>query len=430
MKFVKHIFLFYILVLKVNSQSLLTLEDAIHIGIENNFQNKIDNNNILIVENKNTKYYNGYYPEVSLNAAEDINLTNTKQKFTTGTEVDKRNVRSDAFNAGINLNYNIFDGGYKKNTYKLTNEQAAGQRLFTQSNIANLKFEISKIYYTIVKEKILLNGLNAVEQLINERQKLMQLRFETGNANRQEFIQSTIDQNNIISQKNEQKHKIEILKIELNQWLNRDPKIEYEVIDTITFEGKKVYEDFQRKMESNNLDILNQKNKLAISQIEYSIKGSGKYPGLAFHTRYAYGNNTNSAGFSLLNRNLGIYSGLSLNWTLYNGYKTKTDLKNQNLQIENETIGLYLITMQMNNNLYKAIRMYNNYCDQIQFEKKNELLAKENINLSIERLRLGNTNILEVKDAESSYQNILNKIVEFSFGAKLEELKIMELINQ
>jgi outer membrane protein TolC len=65
----------------------------------------------------------------------------------------------------------------------------------------------------------------------------------------------------------------------------------------------------------------------------------------------------------------------------------------------------------------------------LQIEKSNTALAKENLDISMERLRLGQTTSLELHQAQESYVDSHTRLTNFEYILKVAETKLKQLLS-
>ena len=65
----------------------------------------------------------------------------------------------------------------------------------------------------------------------------------------------------------------------------------------------------------------------------------------------------------------------------------------------------------------------------LKIEKENNELTKENIKISIERLRLGQTTSLEVRLAQEDYVQSCTRLINFQYNLKIAETKLKQLVS-
>src|ERR1700752_1130767 len=94
----------------VFAQDVLTIEDAIKIGLEKNYSVLISKNEQEISKAQNNFGNAGMSPTVTLNAGINAASLNSHQEFNTGVVQDKTGAQSNNIAASVNANWIVFDG--------------------------------------------------------------------------------------------------------------------------------------------------------------------------------------------------------------------------------------------------------------------------------------------------------------------------------
>ncbi|MNT57866.1 Outer membrane efflux protein [compost metagenome] len=63
-------------------------------------------------------------------------------------------------------------------------------------------------------------------------------------------------------------------------------------------------------------------------------------------------------------------------------------------------------------------------------EKKNEELAKENLNITMDKFRIGTITTLEVRTAQLNYINAMTRSYTAQYDAKVSEIRLKELTGE
>jgi outer membrane protein TolC len=87
------------------------------------------------------------------------------------------------------------------------------------------------------------------------------------------------------------------------------------------------------------------------------------------------------------------------------------------------------IKLRVNTQLQNALTQFENQQQLLNIERENELLAKENIEIAIQRLRLGQANSLEVRQAQESYVNSYTRRITFEYTLKIAETRLKQLVS-
>jgi outer membrane protein TolC len=145
---------------------------------------------------------------------------------------------------------------------------------------------------------------------------------------------------------------------------------------------------------------------------------------------YNYNRTKNSQGFSLLNLNYGPYASLSLNVPIFNGgiYKRQEQIAGFNVktaQLQRDTL-----VMNYTSNAVKNWQAYNNNLKQLQTARANYDLSQKLLNLVLQRFQLRQATIVEVKNAQQSFENAGYILINVSFAAKSAEVQLRRYAGQ
>ena len=80
--------------------------------------------------------------------------------------------------------------------------------------------------------------------------------------------------------------------------------------------------------------------------------------------------------------------------------------------------------------LQNAISDFENQKQLLNIELDNDALAKENLDISLQRLKLGQTTELEVKLAEESYVDSRTRLINFMYNVKVAETRLKQLMAE
>ena len=180
----------------VFSQQSFDLKQCITTGLEQNYQIRISKNEQKIADNNLTIGNAGFLPTISLNSTYSQRLNNVEQIPADGSAVQKNNnVNNSAFDAGVNLNWTVFDGFRVQTNYsKLKQLQQMGE-LNMLLNVENFIAGISSEYFNYVHQNIQLNNLKSAVRLSKERLRIVEARYNIGSMSRLDLQQAKVDFN-------------------------------------------------------------------------------------------------------------------------------------------------------------------------------------------------------------------------------------------
>ena len=410
--------------------NLLTYQQAIEHALKNNFEIQISKNNLTAAELQNNLGSAGFLPKVDLMANGSLSNNNTKQEFSSGLLVDKKGVASNNINSGAFLSWTIFDGMKMFANRERLNLMEQQGELSLKIQIENTLEKVTINYYQVVKQEQLINGIKAAMKVSEERIILAKKKLELGSGSNVELLQAKMDLNaqksNLINQKNT----LNDYKTELLALIKPESNNPFSVDSVFVFESLSAIEDIKQKVEKQNNSILfSQKKALITSQNIKEIRAQA-LPKFGLTSNYIFGKTENSAGFALLNQNLGYNLGFTFSWNIFNGFNTNNQLKVSQLQFQNNrleeenTKTLRLLEVATNYNRFLGDK------EALDLEEENIKLAEQSLKISSERLRLGLGNYLEIKESQSSYEDAITRLVNARFNLKKSEITLKKLAGE
>lgn len=421
----KH-FLFFVLVIPVlmTGQTLLSADDALKIGLKNNFE-------ILIAQNEqqadsilNTWGEAGALPSLWLNAGVGKNSNNIHQQYSNGNEIISNNAGGQNLTAGIALSWTLFDGAKMFVTkHKLEQIELLGYYNF-RASVLDVTANILLSYYDIVRQQQQIDATDEIIKLNEERVKITEARFKSGLSPKTDMLQSKID----LNVQKENRINLTVLlsqaKKDLNNLLARDVKTEFTVADTIMLSPLLDRAELEHKMYAGNPSLLAFKSQMEISKLAYREARTQYFPKLTLNAGYNFGRTESSAGFSLYNQSYGWSTGLVLSMPLYQGGNVNRDVKIAKLDIQSSEFRMYQANLTASLALQTALSVYDARLEALALETENEKMSRENMNLALERLRLGQGNALEVAQAQATLASSLFRVSAFNYDMKAAEINV------
>jgi len=406
----------------VSAQEILTPEQAIEIALKNNYDIQLAKNEAEIAVRNNSVGNAGMLPKVNATVSDNYTLNNLNQKFTNGTEIDKNNVTGNNLNAGVALNWTLFDGLKMFATKgKLKRLEEIGE-LQLKDEMQTVVANVLNAYYDVVRAQQQLSAIEEAIKISEERVKLADTKFQVGSSSKVDLLQAKVDLNEQKSNLLSQKKIIEQRKGDLNNLLARSIETDFTVADTIPFTEPKLPveldKNFQMQTAMKNVEVAKFQKKEAFSQY---------LPNLIGNAGYNYNRSNSTAGFSLFNQTYGLNAGFSLNIPLFNGLNTIRQNKVAAIQILSSQFNLEKVRFQTKLNHYKALKDFTNAKEQLKLEEENISLADENQKIALERFRLAQSTAIELREAQISFVNAKTRLVNARYAAKIAETEMLRL---
>jgi outer membrane protein len=411
------------------SQQLLSVDDAVALALKNNYDILVARNDADIAKLNNTAGNAGMLPNVSVSGSDNYSINNDYQKLSGDVITKYQDLSSNSLNAGIFLNWTLFDGGKMFVTKKKLSEiQALGDIQF-KGKVQQTVYNVIISYYDVVRQKQELISLNEVIKYNEERVKISQTSFNAGLAPKTDLLQAQIDLNVFRENALNQQTVIISSKRTLNQLLSRETDTPFEVSDSIPLNYMPDKIELSKKLYENNTGILDFQKQTDIAKLSIKEFNSQLLPKLNFDAGYNFYDMTNSVGTLLQNRYYGPLLGGTLTIPVYQSGNASRQINIAKLQLRSSDYNLQSIKLQTNTDLQNALTEFENQKQLLQIEKNNNRIAKENLEISLQRLKQGQTTSLEVSLAQKSFVESYTRLTNFEYNLKLAETKIKQLIS-
>src|SRR5690554_1222098 len=226
-------FLFFMVPAIVSSQEMMDLQECLRRGLEENYDLRITRNEELISDNNVTLGNAGFLPDVSLNSGYTLRNSNTDQFPAEGGDVvQSRNANVGTLDAGISLDWTLFEGFRVQTNYKRLQEMQTIGELNTRLTVEGLIANLTAEYYNYVQQQIRLGNLQYAVSLSKERLRIVEARYQVGSLSRLDLQQARVDFNADSSMLIQQYEILNRSRIQLNEMMGEDVDRQFVAADT------------------------------------------------------------------------------------------------------------------------------------------------------------------------------------------------------
>ena len=414
-------------IIKANAQDVLTLENAVKIALENNFEIKISRNELKI-DQVNVAYGNaGMLPRVAANFQDNNNIQNTTQTRIDGTTNKLNNAKNNLLTYGVGLNWTIFDGFRMFARYdQLKTLQKLGEAELKLTIITRIS-DVHSNYYDLVQQQQQLIALDSSIVISNQRLELAKNRYNIGRASKLEVLNAQVDLNTDTTTLLRQKELYANTKTLLNQILARDVSIDFRVIEQFSVDKSLQLSALQTLASKQNPVLAAQILNKQVAELQLKqIKGD-RYPILRVNSAYNFSESEASLGFITQASARGLNYGLSATLNLFDGFAQNRNEKIAKTQIENATLAISQQNLALSTLLTTAFQTYLTNMELTTLEEKNEIIAKQNLDITLEKFRIGTITTLEFRTAQLNYINAKVRNSNAQFQSKISEINLKEV---
>ncbi len=423
-------FALFLLSFPANAQNALSVHDAVAMGLKNNFGILIAEKAVDIARIDNAAGNAGMLPSVAISGSAILAQSAMDQKLPNAEETHNSAVGSSTLNAGIELNWTLYDGGKMFITKSKLNEIESLNKVQYQDKVQKFIYAVVAAYYDIVRQKQELSLFNEIISFNTDRVGILRTGFTAGLSPKTNLLQAQIDLNVTRENAINQKTVINAAKRTLNQLLSRDAAIEFDVQDSIPVSDAPDTSRISGKLFENNTDIATLQKQLAIAQLTLSEYRTLRYPKIALVAGYDLVRIDNSAGSPLYSRKYGPSVGASVTLPLYQAGSVSRQIASARIFLESMRYSLEDAQKQATAAARNALEEFDNQRRMLLIERENASLAKENLDISMQRLRLGQSTSLELRQAQESYEQSRTRLINIQYGLKIAETKLKQLLAE
>jgi outer membrane protein len=250
-----------------------------------------------------------------------------------------------------------------------------------------------------------------------------------GMANNADLFQSQLDLNTLLQSRQSQVLIVEQAKTDLLRQLNLRPDSTVMVQDTIIIDSSIVLGNVLGSI-TQNPDVLAADIQIRINELIVREVGAQRYPSLRANAGYNYSRNKVSAGNLLLNQSSGPVVGLSLGIPIYNGTVFKRQQQIAEINVRNATLQRENLARDYASAAVRTYQAYASNLQQLTTQRQNLALARQLLDLTLLRFELRAATIVEVRQAQESFENAAFTMTNLNFAAKSSEIELNRLVSQ
>ena len=407
-----------------------TLKNAIEIALKNNYDIKLLDNSAKISKNNNDYGVAGALPNITATGSDNKTSSTLQQQFADPTRNTTRtDVTGTTINAGVTASLVLF------NDYRIqtTKERLAALENQTNSLLAAqiqvTTATVMQQYYNIVRQQAYLTTIQKSIDASAERLNIVKAKQTIGVANDADYLQSSLDLNALIQAKQNQLLVIDQAKQDLLNTMVLPANTVISISDSISVDTQLSLKDIEAKSVLNPaIESANQQIK--INQLIEKETRALMYPTLRASTGYNFNSSQSAAGFSLLNETYGPFLGLNLSIPIYTGGASKKSYQNAKINTTTANYQYQNALAKMSTNVTKTYQSYQTSINQLPTELENYKMSQALLNLVMQKYQLGQATIVDVKQAQQSFENAGFRLVSLSYTAKVAEIELKRTSNQ
>ena len=422
--------LVFVLGREIKAQEKLSLSDAVKIALQNSYDIKLVENTVTVAKNNNSYGVAGGLPTVSSSLNNNNTQTTINQTFPDPSRNTTRGgVEGSTVNGNLTVSMILFNG-FRVAATKNRLESIEKQSIATlQNQMLNTSSIVMQQYYNVVRQQAFLKTIQKSIEASEQRVAIVKTRQDVGVANQADVLQSNIDLNALIQAKQNQLVVIEQAKADLYNSMVVPVNSNYTFDENIAVDQNIKMAEVEAKMKDHPL-LQSAQQLINVNQFIEKETRAIMYPTLRANTGYNYNSNQSAAGFILLNESYGTFIGVNLALPIYNGGANKRAYNNAKMATQSAKLQLENATLDLNTELFKTYKNYLNSVQQTPIEQENFKMSQDLLGLVMQKYQLGQATMVDVKQAQQSFETAGFRLTTLQFTAKIAEIELKRLSNQ
>ena len=290
------IFLITIIPFLSFSQEILSLENAIKVGLNKNFDIQLSRKNKEITQLNNNLGNSGALPTINISSKKEDAVSDQSNN---PTSFIQEILSSESINASANMSWTLLSG-YR---IQATKEKLRQLEFLSNGNltliIENTTQAIILSYYNCILQKERLKLLQNVVNLSRERLIYQKTKYDIGVSSKMDVLQIETslltDSSNLLIQRLNYNNSVK----NLNLVLGLDLNSEWNLTDKMSSKTQLFnFEELQSEMFKNNTTMINQCINNEIIRQDIKLSKSVYYPIVSFNSGASYNESTYDIGDS------------------------------------------------------------------------------------------------------------------------------------
>lgn len=404
----------------------LTLQDAINVALKNSFDIQIAKNNVEINTINNHIGMAGGLPTVTASASDQESVVNINQKLNTGVEISRNGATSNNLSANVSGSMLLYNGYRVVATKKRLEQLQLQSEQLLNAQIQNTIAAVMVKYYDVVRQQGYIKTLQQSIEVSQKQLELVQVKQNIGLANNADLFQTQIALNTRQQDLQAQQLIVQQTKTDLLNLLNLNPDSTISINDTIVTTKNILLVDVMNGIEQNP-QIISLDQQVKISELIEKETASLRAPSLRTNLGLNYGRNQATGGQLLLNQTYGPFVNIGITIPIYSGGTVKRQERTANINTQNAKLQKQNVLLDFKATTVRTFQSYTGNIEQALTQKNTYEISAKLVNLVLQRYQLAQATIIELTEAQRSFEDAGYRLTNLNYNAKIAEIELKRL---
>lgn len=406
-------------------QNNISLQESIQYGIKNHPSIYIANNNISIAKEKSTQSVALYLPQInsSANFTDNIQLQTTVIPANSFTPVPVEIQLGTKYNtnAGIDFTQTIFDQT-KLSGIKANKPYIQLTELQKQQNQESIIYNTAVAYFQLLTYQEQLKNLYENKKNYEELVTILENQLKNGVVLEKDVDRVKVSLNSTNYQIEDTKTKEQLALNNFKNAMGMPLENPIMVQNTLNYELFATIENTENLELTNLTEVKINETSIVLEEINVKTKQGSYFPTITAFGKLGTQALNSNFDDAFTNWNGYSYIGISANFMLFNGFKRKSILQEEKLNLKNDKINLEIskenLKLQFENAKTSMITSYSSF----KSNKENMELAKKVVEVTDYQYKKGVANLSDFLNDDSAYKNAQTNYINSLYNLMISQL--------
>ena len=415
----------------------LSLQQAITEALQHNYGILLSRQDEQIARNNVTRGNAGQLPNINANLTRTFNNNNITSTVGENAPRVINGGTSNLLNSNVTLGWTLFDGFGMFIAYDRLKTLRQQQQQITRATVEETVENVTNAYYDVVRNAGKINSLEEALKIGQARIDLTQAQVDVGVSAKVEVLTARVDYNADRSLFLQQQQALAAAKITLNNLLGRSSRQDFEPSDSLTVTRDLREDVITTGIKANNPRLAQARLGVDVATYDRKLVTASRFPQIGLATGYGINRNINNAQFITLptgpvlstsvNNTVGLNYGITASVPIFNGFNIRRQEQNARVVEEQSKLSLAQTDLQLDADAATAFAQYQNFIQLLDLEETNIQLARQNVDIALERYRLGLLTPLALREAQRNQLDAETRLLDIRYSAKQAETALRRL---
>ena len=403
-------------------QPVLTLTEAVDATLDNNFDVLMAQNEARIAANDYSLGNAGFLPSIAVRAQQSRRTYGRE----TGDTVNPVFNSVNTVDLGMSLNTTLFDGFGRFRAYQRLESEMVLAELSTDWTTENAVAEVVTAYYDLVRQQEQIEVLQEAVDISQERVEIAELRRDLGSASELEVRRARVDLNSDRADLLRQRVALTNAKGDFSRLIGRSGSNNFVVADTIRVDRDLSLEALRTQTMQDNKTLAVARQGEETAALARREIQSEWFPSVGLTAGYAFNDLTQELGF-LAGQPPGLSYGLTASVPLFDGFNRRRRRENAELRLRNAELAVAEASIAVETRIENAFENYRFSLELVDLERENVGLAQLNLDVALERFRLGTITSVDLREVQNALTNAEGRFITAQFEAARAQTELLQL---